>query len=203
MTLDATERRHVRLSLAVCAGDWEALRAVRAELAPDGLDRALREALLQTHLFAGFPRLVEAWEVLAEAGGVGAPTDDEGAPEPPEAERQRAGAALFETIYGDNAKPVSARLEGFHPHLAAWIESHAYGRVLTRPGLEPRRRELYACACLAAAGQDRQLASHVRGALRVGAARDELAEVFELVRACGGSDECLRRATAVLARFAG
>jgi len=46
--------------------------------------------------------------------------------------------------------------------------------VLARPGLAGDRRELLAVAALTALGQDSQLASHARGALRLGATRAEL-----------------------------
>ena len=43
-----------------------------------------------------------------------------------------------------------------------------YGKVLSRPGLDLARRELCIIAACAATGQDRQLHSHLHGALNVG-----------------------------------
>lgn len=166
-----------RLSVAVVLGDWDALRTIRSAGRPD---RAWREAVLQAHLFCGFPRVVEAFGVLQAAGGLGAPAPDEILAEPDRPER---GAALFDTIYAERADDVRATLEAGHPDFARWIAGHAYGRVLTRPGLAARERELCAVASLAALGQDRQLASHVRGALRCGATRDEVFAVLDAVRA--------------------
>jgi len=184
-----------RLSVAVVLGQWDALRALRAAGEPD---RAWREALLQAHLFCGFPRVVEAFGVLHGAGGLGEPASDEVLGEP---DRPQRGARLFDAIYAERADDVRALLERGHPDFAAWIAGHAYGRVLTRPGLEARERELLAVACLAALGQERQLASHVRGALRVGARRSEvfdvLASIADLVR-----PERLALARRVAERFA-
>ncbi|HVB29999.1 MAG TPA: carboxymuconolactone decarboxylase family protein, partial [Gemmatimonadaceae bacterium] len=45
-----------------------------------------------------------------------------------------------------------------------------YGKVLSRPGLDLARREVCIVAACAAAGQDRQLHSHLHGALNAGVA---------------------------------
>jgi 4-carboxymuconolactone decarboxylase len=67
------------------------------------------------------------------------------------------------------------RMEGLHPELAAWILEDGYGRVLSRPGLTGRERELLAVAALAALpGAGPQLESHERGARRLGATAAEV-----------------------------
>ncbi|MCC6405679.1 MAG: carboxymuconolactone decarboxylase family protein [Planctomycetes bacterium] len=73
-----------------------------------------------------------------------------------------------------------------HPDFAAFIEGHAYGRILARPGLEPSVRELLACAALAVLGQERQLASHVRGALRCGASSAAVLNTIEAIADLAG-----------------
>ena len=191
-------RRLVRLSALVVLGDWDGLTALRAA-APEGEpDRAWREVVLQSHLFAGFPRLVEAYEVLDAAGGLGAWDEDEG---DGDHDFEARGAALFERIYADNADGVRARLATFHPDYHRWIAQHAYGRVLARPGLGAEVRELCAVAALLALGQDRQLASHARGAVRCGAAPALVAAVPDCVSDLVPS-AYLTRGRAVLERFA-
>jgi len=197
MALSETDRILIRLSVGICGGDWELLRTLR-RAAPDGQpDRRWREALLQAHLFAGMPRVVEACGVLASVGGLGTPDEDEARHQ---GDRFAAGHALFERIYAGQAQTVRETLESYHPVLARWIEGHAYGRVLARPGLPPDRRELLAVACLASLGQDRQLASHARGAMFVGAGieelRDTLATIEDLVE-----ETRLRHAKRVVERF--
>jgi 4-carboxymuconolactone decarboxylase len=69
------------------------------------------------------------------------------------------------------------RMAGFHPDLADWILADGYGRVLSRPGLPIRERELIVVAVLSALKLPKQLDSHVRGALRVGATAREVSAV--------------------------
>ena len=163
-SIDPRLSRLLRLAVAVAIGELEAIRALRAE-APEGEpDRGWREVLLQAHLFAGVPRVVQAFHVLHQAGGLGTLDPDEHPVSPDE----RAGRELFASIYGQNTAAVRKRLETYHPSLAAWIAQHAYGDTLVRPGLAARDRELCAVASLAATGPERQLVSHTRGALALG-----------------------------------
>lgn len=198
MTLSPKDVRLVRLVAAIARGRWEDVRGIRRDAPAGEPDRAWREAVLQSHLFLGFPRIVETFEVLERVGGLGLPTADEVSGEPDMPER---GAQLFDQIYGRNAQTVRSRLEHHHPDFAGWIAGHAYGRVLTRPGLDGDRRELLAVAALIVTGQDRQLASHARGAVHCGATGEEVFEVLEIV-----ADYCeverLGKARSVLQRFA-
>ena len=160
------DQRLARLVACIALGRCVALGELRQGAPESEPDREWREAFLMTHLFAGFPRAVEAALVLARAGGLGEPDSQE------QEEVQAplaAGQALFQTVYAEQTGAVTSALRGAHPLLESWILGHAYGRVLSRPGISPARRELLAIAALAALGQERQLGSHVRGALRCGA----------------------------------
>ena len=200
MRLTAAEERLIRLFVAAVTGNGEMLVEVRAQAEPGEPDVRWREALLQVHLFAGFPRTIEAFEVLRRAGGLGSLGPEEMAHEEP-AERRIRGEHLFQRIYGEGAERVGLRMAEHHPELARWIKDHAYGRALVRPGLDERMRELLAVSALAVSGPDRQLASHARGAVRCGAHPDE---VFDAVAVVDDLMPSERRAVVqmVLHRFA-
>lgn len=165
--------------VAVWRGAWDALgEAVRTGRGL-GLPRAdFEETLLQAVLFCGFPRAVTAFETLAAqwpaerapAGGALGVT-----------EQAAAGQALFAAIYGKNEAAVRAMLLGYHRDFHDFVLEVAYGRVLSRPGLTGRERELLGVAALAASDQLRQFAGHARGALHLGATREELREVLVTV----------------------
>ena len=177
MSLSDSERRLLRLFTAAVLGRFDEVVRVRQQAGAGEPDRRWREAVLQVHVFAGFPRLVETYGALESAGGLG-----EVDPSELEAKTDVArGRELFERIYAGDAPAVRAKLERHHGAFARWIEEHAYGRVLARPGLSADRRELLAVAALAALGQERQLASHVRGCLRCGATRAELDAALDAI----------------------
>jgi 4-carboxymuconolactone decarboxylase len=185
MSLTDSERRLLRLFTAAVLGRFDEVVRVRRAAGPGEPDRSWREAVLQVHVFAGFPRLVETYGALASAGGLGELDAGELAGAGVDAARDGVardrGRALFERIYAADAPAVRAMLERHHPDFARWIEEHAYGRVLARPGLSADRRELLSVAALAALGQERQLASHARGSLRCGATRAELDTALECI----------------------
>lgn len=195
MTLAESDRRLVRLFAACVLGDWDDVRALRRAAPAGEPDRRWREASLMVHVFAGFPRGVETYDVLAGCGGLGEPDPDEAA------EAQTGGAQLFDRIYADAAADVRGLLRRHNPLFGRWVLEHAYGRVLCRAGLPADRRELLACAALAVLGQDRQLASHARGAVRCGATPEEVADVVSLL-ADRMSPERGEAARAIVQRFA-
>jgi len=174
---DEKAARLARLFTAICLGEFDVVRELRRS-APEGEpDRAWREAVLQTHLFCGFPRLVQAYGILEAEGGLGEP-------EPGEydlgVDTEARGAALFDTIYANAADKMRERLASFRPDFATWLLDHAYGHVLSRPGLDPALRELLSICVLATLDQPSQFESHARGALRLGATSEDLSSALDV-----------------------
>ena len=143
----------------------------------------IREVLLQTMLFAGYPRALHAFERLHEvlkARGLEVPPRRERVPHQATAGvySRRRGRELFEDIYRDDAGPVQTRIDGFHPEFMDWITEDAYGKVLARPFLDLATREILSSCLLAILELPRQLTPHIRGALRAGAKPREIAEAL-------------------------
>jgi 4-carboxymuconolactone decarboxylase len=175
------ERRLLRLAVAIAQGRWETVREVRRSAPAGEPDRAWRETVLQTHLFCGFPRVVEALARLAEEGGLGGELDSDPDRGLDPAAREARAMDLFRCIYGERADDLREALLERGGVFGEWVIGHAYGRVLTRPGLDAGARETLAVACLTALGPERQLAGHVRGARRCGATRAELEAALDHV----------------------
>ncbi|MFT7667934.1 MAG: alkylhydroperoxidase/carboxymuconolactone decarboxylase family protein YurZ [Planctomycetota bacterium] len=190
MALTQVDRTLIRLSTAIVLGEWDEVRRLRREECEQGPNRAWRECVLQTHLFAGFPRLVQAFSVLEEVGGLGEVQANE--LEGSLKSEEERGSELFSRIYADQADGLREKLGSYHEDFGNWILEHAYARVLARPGLPADRRELLAACALAALDQDRQLASHARGSLRCGATFEELTAAFDCVQDLIGSERCTR-----------
>ncbi len=174
---DEKAARLARLFTAICLGEFEVVRELRRAAPSSEPDRSWREAVLQTHLFCGFPRLVQAYGILDSEGGLG---DLEPGEHELEGDTTARGAELFDAIYASAAEKMRARLSEFRPDFAAWILEHAYGRVLSRPGLDPALRELLSICALAALDQPAQFESHARGALRLGATQSELLSALDV-----------------------
>lgn len=81
-------------------------------------------------------------------------------------------------IWGDRATKIEAALVSLDPDLAKLITEVAYDTVFDRPGLDLKTRELLAVAMLIAVGSERELETHLRGALNCGATTEELKETI-------------------------
>lgn len=165
----------------VVLGRWDALKKILRVSAEKKLPlESVREILLQAHLFAGFPRTIEAFETLSSVIASGA--FDTSRKNGNSTVSAISGEALFEKIYASKSQDVLNRIAFHHPELKNWILEHAYGRVLSRPALSPKQRELASVAALVVSRQWKQLLSHLRGAIRCGASTEEITAVFRSIR---------------------
>src|SRR6185295_12086408 len=91
----------------------------------------------------------------------------------------RRGERLARRVYGPVLPTMMRSVRALHPDLATWMIEHGYCRILSRPGLDARTRELVTVSALAATGWRRQLVSHLLGARRAGAARPQLRSALD------------------------
>lgn len=166
------------VAAAAAAGDRPRLRAALRLAQAAGIGAAaVRETVLQVYLFAGYPRAINA---LADVAGVYGHAPDAGRldlePHPgDEAQWLEEGQALCRRVYGEAYPRLLETMARVSPDLGRWMIVEGYGKVLSRPGLAPRLRELAAVAALAVLAVPSQLRAHLRGALLVGASPAEVA----------------------------
>jgi len=164
--------------------------AARDDLRLDGaLQRAneggaspveVEEALLQSYLFLGYPAAltgIARWREIA--GPPPAESDDLATPERLDAWTER-GANVCELVYGRAYGKLRRNIARAHPAMDRWMVAEGYGKVLGRPELALRIRELCNVAVLAATSWEPQLHSHLRGALHAGATPAEVEEALEI-----------------------
>lgn len=182
-SLDPPTRALVALAAAIATGqDALVAERVRRAMAADVPPVWVDELLLQSVLMTGWPRALNAAAVWRRESGRAAPATDGSLLEGPADWRPR-GEATCATVYGPNYSRLRENVRILHPALDAWMVTDGYGRILSRPGLDLARRELCVIAQTAVQGADRQLHSHLRGALHAGASaalvEDTLAVVAE------------------------
>jgi len=162
------------------SGEAEVRTALRA-----ALDAArpewVEEVLLQSYLFAGFPRALNAMRLWRTVSGLPAPArDDDGEDVADDAAMLRRGERTCATVYGPFYEPLRVNIAALHPALDRWMVTEGYGKVLGRPALDLARRELCVVAACVAARQDRQLHSHLHGAVHAGAGMEAVAAALEV-----------------------
>lgn len=156
----------------------------------------VEEALLQAHLFVGFPAVLTAMGVWRELrDGPAAPEEDGLSAPESTSEWQERGEAVCRRVYGSAYEELRSVVARLHPALDRWMVTSGYGRVLGREGLELGVRELCNVALLAAAGWGPQLHSHARGALLVGVPGEDIELAVEI-----GTESCRDPGEALEAR---
>ncbi len=169
--------------------------ALARELKSNALPQAhLREAILQTYLFAGFPRAINGLWVLNKTLGYDKPWREPVGPWRPR------GVELCQRIYDGDYVAMMRNMERLHPDLAEWILVEGYGKTLSRPYFDAKTRELLVVPVLVALGCWRQLPSHVKGTINVGGTKRELLEALDAARGLV-PPEALRRARATVSKL--
>ena len=168
-TLDDATRTLVRAAAIVATGDDRAVRAALVDAARRADPEWMEEMILQTYLFAGFPRSLNAMREWRRASGRKAPAADVDATLAAADGWTARGEETCATVYGPFYERLRHNIAALHPALDAWMIVEGYGKVLGRPGMPLHVRELCIVAICAVSRQERQLHSHLHGALHAGA----------------------------------
>ena len=181
MNLDPHTLALVRIAVATAMGDEDKLRkrmtAARAAGVPS---QWVEELLLQSFLNVGYPLALVAFGVWRNVAG---PVVEAGEPiAHPEWERwTKRGVAACGEVYGRTYHKLMLNLRALHPAIEPLVVVDAYGKILGRPGLDSKRRELCTLGAIAMQNTPRQLHAHLRGALNTGSSRDDVDEVIAIV----------------------
>jgi 4-carboxymuconolactone decarboxylase len=187
--LDAPTAALVRLAAAIAAAGEASMRerfvaAVAAHVPHAWVD----ELVIQSYLFSGFPRALNAAREWRRIVPVASPSGDDPA-DPARAEEWLArGEATCHAVYDGMYEKLRENVYRLHPALDAVMVMDGYGKVLGRPGLDLARRELCVIAACAATQQDRQLHSHLHGALNVGVSPGALIATLDALLPDLGAD---------------
>ena len=177
--LEASLRHLVRIAGAIAGSPEGQVRTVMSD-ALDSVDPiAVEEIILQSYLFAGFPRALNAARAWRAASERPAPADDSEAQIANLDMWRELGERTCRIVYGDSYERLRENVRELHPALDEWMIVDGYGKVLSRPGVDLRTRELCIVAACAVAGQQRQLHSHLHGALNSGATPGDVGLVFD------------------------
>lgn len=201
VTLDEETAALVHLGAVLAGGSEPQVRAALVGVFGRVRSVWVEEVILQTYLFAGFPRALNAAREWRRISGEEGPEIDAFAIDDP-AERQQKGVATCATVYGRFYDRLRVNIHALHPALDRWMMEEGYGKVLSRAPLDLARRELCVVAACAIARQDRQLHSHLHGALHAGASESTVTAALAVVAPLLDADD-VRRYQGLWARVLG
>lgn len=133
----------------------------------------VEEVILQSYLFLGYPIALNVMALWRKKIG---PNTSIKSREDRDTWAVR-GQEVCGAVYGGQYAELRAHIRRLHPDLEQWMVQEGYGKVLGRSGLSLMERELCIVALLAVLDVPKQLYSHLRGALNVGA------HVWQVLRA--------------------
>lgn len=180
-TLDGATRRLVRLAATIAAGDEVIVREALTDSVSEVPGTWIEELILQSYLFSGFPRALNAMREWRRIDSVQAAALTQSQSEPPQGWKAR-GEETCRRVYGAMYERLRVNIRALHPVLDDWMIVEGYGKVLSRSGLDLPRRELCIIAACAASRQERQLHSHLHGALNVGAPAAVVSQTIEALQ---------------------
>jgi len=188
--LDDATRSLVRLSAVLASGSEAHIHGELQRAAKTTSSEWIEELLLQTYLFAGFPRALNGMREWRRVAPRPAATS---LPDVDTRQRRELGEETCARVYGSMYDRLRQNIRDLHPLLDEWMIIEGYGKVLSRPALDLGRRELCIVAACAVTAQDRQLQSHLHGARNVGVPESVVAEALQSLRDVM-SDELFSRA---------
>lgn len=163
-------RALVELSAALARGTRGEWRGAMTRALASATAAEVEETILQSYLFLGYPAALQALGVWRDLQPDPASVEGPGDPE----QWRKRGNEVFEIVYGHSYDKLTENVTQLHPDLVNWMLTEGYGKVLARPALDLKTRELCIVALLAPQDAIQQLHSHLRGALNAGATITEV-----------------------------
>jgi len=134
------------------------------------------ECLLQNYLFAGYPTALSSLKILKEC------YPKKRLPKKGDMNLyhfRKEGEVNCKKVYGAKYEKLIQNISAFSPELSEWLVLEGYGKVLSRPGLSLKEREMCIVAVLSVMKFEDQLYSHINGAVKSKASIDEIETVIK------------------------
>lgn len=198
--LNTTQKNIIPIVALTAIGDITNLKTALNEALDEGVTvNEVKEALVQTYAYAGFPRslngltaLMQVLETRQAAGKSGTQGRD-ASPIVPNVSMLELGTEIQTKVVG---QPVSGPLYTFAPIIDQFLKSHLFGDIFARDVLDYQTREVATIAILATLpGLESQLQSHYGIGLNTGLSRDQLRQIVSILNEKLGADVGTRAET--------
>ena len=166
----------VRLSAVIASRQTDKLSKHFNLIAAETDAVQVEEVILQSYLFLGYPIALNVMALWREKIG---PNTSIRSLEDRDTWVLR-GEEVCGAVYAGQYDELRAHIRRLHPDLEQWMVQEGYGKVLGRSGLSLVERELCIVALLAVLDVPKQLYSHLRGALNVGAQLWQVSRALEI-----------------------
>lgn len=186
-------------------GNIDGLRNALTEALDDKVAiNAIKEVLVQTYAYAGFPRSLNALSALMDVvnkrreAGIKDEQGKDASPVHTDKTMLEVGTGIQTKLVG---QPVTGPLFEFAPAIDQFLKSHLFGDIFVRDNLGYETREVATISMLAALqGAQSQLKSHYQIGTNTGLEKQDLREIVAILESKVGA-EVGKRASEVLDSF--
>jgi len=134
------------------------------------------ETIMQIYLFCGFPSTIEALKIFNTVF----PNLKKEQSKFDLALYLKKGQKNCLKIYKSNYNQLLNNFDNLSPDLKSWMIIEGYGKVMGRPGLSIKDRELINVAILSTNFYEHQLYSHLKGALNTNSSYKDIKNIIEI-----------------------
>lgn len=209
-TLSARQKAIIPIAAFTATGNLPKLDTALVEGLAAGLTvNEIKEILIQTYAYAGFPRALNGLEafmaVIAKRKerGITDKTGKEATPMAPDLDRAAYGHQVRNSLVGSDISKRTGGYPVFAPAIDQFLVEHLFADIFYRDVLSQQERELATISILSAmAGTEAQLKAHLGIAMRVGF-REAQIEDFVAALEQSVDGESAERAAATLKSLLG
>lgn len=148
----------------------------------------VQEVLLQMSVYSGFPSAVNGMNALKEVlqkRKENGKKDPEGVNQktkiPKGKTRLDVGISQLDKLKAVDLEKLQQAYKHVSPDFIQYVLEYGFADILARPGLDYKTREMATIAALTALGVTDQLKLHIRGAINLGASKEDIAEIMILM----------------------
>lgn len=172
----------IKIAVYLAYKDWDKLESELQIYLKQNYERYfIDEVFITSYLFLGFPAMISAFEILQRI--------DQNKKQSYKINKkndynlwEKRGLKLFKKIYADKSDMLLLKVKRMHPEVAKWMLTEGYGKVLSRSFLPIKNREFIIITFLIVSFYPKQLHSHLKGALNIGATINDIDQIFSLIK---------------------
>ena len=179
--LTKKEQNIVSISEYTAIGDLDNLRKAVDKSLSDGLTvNEIKEIMIQLYAYCGFPRSLNALEVLLQATKDGSYIEGKkGTPLSKKEDKKKIGTKIQTELVGS---PVKGELFEFAPAIDDYLKEHLFGDIFSRGILSYKEREIATIAALASIeGLQSQLNSHLQIGKNIGLTDGQITQILVMI----------------------
>ncbi len=179
-TLSQEQQAIVQVAVQTARGNMSALKTALTNALNSGVSvNTLKEILVQSYAYCGFPRSLNALNELMQLTEERSHQDALGISSSvlPNENSLKIGTQNQTKLVG---APVTGKLFDFAPAIDAYLKAHLFGDIFERENVDWKTRELATIAMLAArTGVESQLNSHIAIGKHNGLTNEQIAEILK------------------------